>query len=149
MALVKAIIVALYAAVMVFIAVRSSWRTRSTSEFFLGNRSIGPWISAFAYGTTYFSAVLFVGYAGKLGWTYGFGTMWIVAGNVLAGTLLAWLLLARRTRTETARMNALTMPEFLEARYGSTGMKRFSALVTFVFLLHYSASVYMGLSYLF
>ncbi len=89
MAPLKAFVVVIYAAVMVFIAVRSSRRTRSTSDFFLGNRGIGPWISAFAYGTTYFSAVLFVGYAGKLGWTYGFGTMWIVAGNVLIGTLLA------------------------------------------------------------
>lgn len=145
----KITIVIAYVAALLYIAVHSARRTRSTSDFFLGGRSIGPWISAFAYGTTYFSAVLFVGYAGKLGWSYGFGTLWIVAGNVLVGTLLAWALLARRTRRMTVRMNALTMPEFLGARYESTALKRFSAAVIFLFLLPYSASVYMGLSYLF
>ena len=61
-------------------------------------------MSAFAYGTTYFSAVLFVGYAGKLGWGYGPHTLWIVVGNTLVGSLLAWLVLARRTRTMTAKL---------------------------------------------
>ncbi|MDI6830427.1 MAG: sodium:solute symporter family protein [Actinomycetota bacterium] len=145
----KIAVVVTYVAILLYIAVHGARRTRSTSDFFLGGRSIGPWISAFAYGTTYFSAVLFVGYAGKLGWSYGFGTLWIVAGNVLVGTLLAWVLLARRTRRMSVRMNALTMPEFLQARYESAALKRFSAAVIFLFLLPYAASVYMGLSYLF
>jgi SSS family transporter len=106
-------------------------------------------MSAFAYGTTYFSAVLFIGYAGKLGWGFGIHTMWIVVGNTLIGTLLAWKLLAARTREMTVRLNALTMPEFLRTRYDSTALQIIGALVVFVFLVPYSASVYMGLSYLF
>ena len=106
-------------------------------------------MSAFAYGTTYFSAVLFIGYAGKLGWGFGIHTMWIVLGNTLIGTLLAWMILAGRTRDMTVRLNAITMPEFLRARYGSTPLQVISALVVFVFLVPYSASVLMGLSYLF
>src|SRR5512142_3575792 len=88
-------------------------RTRTVGDFLLGRRSIGPLMSAFAYGTTYFSAVLFVGYAGKLGWGYGPYTFWIVAGNVLVGSLLAWVVLARRTRRMTAELETMTMPEFL------------------------------------
>lgn len=124
-------------------------KTRSVGDFFLGGRAIGPWMSAFAYGTTYFSAVLFIGYGGKLGWGYGLHTMWIVAGNVLVGSLLAWWVLGKRTREMTARLNAMTMPSFLAQRYKSSTLKIAAALLIFVFLVPYSASVYMGLKYLF
>ena len=142
-------IVVLYVLVMLGVGYWCMKRTKSVGDFFLGGRTLGPWMSAFAYGTTYFSAVLFIGYAGKLGWGFGIHTLWIVIGNTLIGTLLAWLILAGRTRDMTVRLNALTMPEFLNARYNSKGMQVMAALVVFVFLVPYSASVYMGLSYLF
>lgn len=142
-------IVVLYVLVMLGIGYWCMRRTRSVGDFFLGGRSLGPWMSAFAYGTTYFSAVLFIGYAGKLGWGFGIQTMWIVVGNTLIGTLLAWKILAGRTRDMTVRLNALTMPEFLRTRYNSLTMQIMGALIVFVFLVPYSASVYMGLSYLF
>ncbi|NPV74670.1 MAG: sodium/solute symporter [Pelotomaculum sp.] len=135
--------------VMVCSGYASMRRTRTVSDFFLGGRTVGPWLSAFAYGTTYFSAVIFIGYAGKVGWGFGLSDLWIVIGNTFVGSLFAWWLLARRTREMTARLGAMTMPEFLEARYDSRGMKIFAALVIFIFLVPYSASVYMGLSYLF
>jgi Na+/proline symporter len=106
-------------------------------------------MSAFAYGTSYFSAVIFIGYAGKLGWGFGLHTLWIVIGNTLIGTVLAWLVLAGRTRVMTARLNAMTMPEFLAARYDSKPLQVFSGITIFALLVPYSASVYMGLSYLF
>ncbi len=124
-------------------------RNRSVGDFFLGGRAIGPWMSAFAYGTTYFSAVLLIGYAGKLGWSFGIHTMWIVVGNTLFGTLLAWKVLAGRTREMTANLQAITMPEFLGTRFESKPLQLLAALVVFVFLVPYSASVLMGLSYLF
>ncbi|MHB1134815.1 MAG: sodium:solute symporter family protein [Chloroflexota bacterium] len=142
-------ILIVYVAAMLGLGYWGMRRTRSVDDFFLGGRSIGPWMSAFAYGTTYFSAVLFVGYAGKLGWGFGHHTLWLVVGNTLVGSLLAWLVLARRTRRMTAQLGAMTMPEFLEARYGSRFLRLASALIIFVFLVPYSGSVYMGLSYLF
>lgn len=138
----------LYVGVLVTVGLLSARKTKSVSDFFLGGRSIGPWISAFAYGTTYFSAVIFIGYAGKIGWGFGLSDLWIVAGNVFLGTYLAWKVLARPTREMTARLGVLTMPAFLEARYQSRGLKILGALVIFIFLVPYSASVYMGLSYL-
>lgn len=141
--------VVVYVLAMLAIGYWCMRRTKSVGDFFLGGRSLGPWMSAFAYGTTYFSAVLFIGYAGKLGWGFGIHTMWIVLGNTLVGTLLAWRLLAGRTREMTARLNAITMPEFLCARYGHKPLQILAALVVFVFLVPYSASVLMGLSYLF
>lgn len=142
-----AIIVA-YVVVMLVTGYWAMKKTKSVGDFFLGGRSIGPWMSAFAYGTTYFSAVLFIGYAGKLGWGFGIHTMWIVLGNALVGTLLAWWVLAARTRAMTVRLNAMTMPDFLSSRYNSKFLKVAGALIVFLFLVPYSASVYQGLSFL-
>ena len=142
-------IVIVYVFVMLAVGYWCMRRTKTVGDFFLGGRTLGPWMSAFAYGTTYFSSVLFIGYAGKLGWGFGIHTMWIVIGNTLIGTVLAWKFLAGRTRDITERLNAITMPEFLRARYDSKTLQVISALVIFIFLVPYSASVLMGLSYLF
>lgn len=145
----KFVAVLTYVVIMIAIGWWSMRKTRSVGDFFIGGRTIGPWVSAMAYGTTYFSAVLFVGFAGKLGWAFGMNTLWIAAGNTLVGVFLAWLLLAIPTREMTERLDAITMPEFLEARYGVGWLKPVSALVVFIFLVPYSASVYQGLAHLF
>ncbi len=138
-----------YALVLCAIAIFSLKRTKTLNDFFLGGRRIGAWLSAFAYGTTYFSAVIFVGYAGKFGWNIGIWSLAIGIGNALIGSYLAWKVLGRRTYKMTRELGATTMPEFFEKRYGSKGMKIFGAAVIFIFLVPYSASVYTGLSYLF
>lgn len=140
---------ALFILLMVGIGLFSYKRTKTMNSFLLGGRNVGAWLSAFAYGTTYFSAVIFIGYAGKTGWGIGLGGIWIGIGNAILGSLLAWLVLARRTRIMTQELNASTMPEFFQGRYNSRGMKVFSAVVIFLFLLPYAASVYMGLGFLF
>lgn len=139
----------LFALAMVFIGYRSYHKTKTMDGFLLGGRNIGAWVSAFAYGTSYFSAVIFIGYAGKHGWDIGIGSLWIGIGNAVLGCLLAWLLAAKRTRRMTRRMQAKTMPEFFEARYNSKPMKIFAAIVIFVFLVPYSAAVYKGLGAMF
>ena len=147
--MIKYLIIIAFVCVLIGVGIYSRRRTKSVDDFFLGDRSLGPWLSAFAYGTAYFSAVLFVGYAGKVGYGFGMSAMWMVLGNALLGTLVAWWLMAKRTRSMTQRLDAVTMPEFLERRYGSRALKIASALVIFVFLIPYSASVYTGLAYLF
>lgn len=122
---------------------------RSVDGFILGGRSVGPWMSAFAFGTSYFSAVIFVGYAGQFGWKYGLSATWIGIGNALLGSLLAWIVLGQRTRETTRRLNTATMPEFFGVRFASRGLRIASAAIIFVFLIPYTASVYNGLSRLF
>ncbi|MBQ7990052.1 MAG: sodium/solute symporter [Oscillospiraceae bacterium] len=124
-------------------------QTSNVSDFVLGGRTVGPWFTAFAYGTSYFSAVVFIGYAGQFGWSYGLSATWIGIGNALIGSLLAWLILGKRTRTMTKYLNAATMPEFFEKRYSTRKLKTMSALIIFIFLIPYTASVYNGLSRLF
>ena len=145
----KYVFLGLFIAVMILVGIISRKKVQNVQDFFLGGRKMGPWLSAFAYGTTYFSAVIFIGYAGKTGWGFGISATFIGIGNALLGSLLAWLVLAKRTRRMTHELGAATMPEFFEKRYNSKAMKIATALIIFVFLVPYSASVYQGLAYLF
>ncbi|MBQ1947750.1 MAG: sodium:solute symporter [Clostridia bacterium] len=117
--------------------------------FVLGGRSVGPWLTAFAYGTSYFSAVIFVGYAGQFGWKFGIASTWIGIGNALIGSLLAWVVLGRRTRLMSQHLQSATMPEFFEKRYQSNALKIAASVIVFIFLIPYTASLYNGLSRLF
>jgi len=147
--MVKYLFLVLFIALMIAVGLYSRKKVTNVDDFFLGGRVMGPWISAFAYGTTYFSAVIFIGYAGRIGWNFGISATWIGIGNAIIGSLLAWLVLAKRTRKMTHELNASTMPEFFEKRYNSKAMKIVTALIIFIFLVPYSASVYQGLGYLF
>ena len=137
-AVIKYVVIAIFVAVMVGVGIASRKKTGSVNEFFLGGRDVGPWLSAFAYGTTYFSAVLFVGYAGKIGFGFGLSSLWIAVGNALVGSLLAWVVLAKRTRLMTSRLGAMTVPSFFKERFGSNGLKIAAALIIFIFLVPYS-----------
>ncbi len=119
------------------------------NSFVLGGRQVGPWLTAFAYGTSYFSAVIFVGYAGQFGWKFGVSSTWIGIGNAVIGSLLAWVVLGRRTRLMTQHFDSATMPEFFGARYDSRALRIVASLIVFVFLIPYTASLYNGLSRLF
>ncbi len=144
------IVLAIYAISMVGVAFYTKNRSGSVDDFLLaGKKGLNGWMTAFAYGTTYFSAVIFIGYAGQFGRSFGLASVWIGIGNAIIGTLIAWLVLAKRTKNMTRRLGAKTMPEFFEKRYGSKNLKIVTAVVIFVFLIPYSASVYNGLSSLF
>jgi SSS family solute:Na+ symporter len=134
---------------MTGIGIWSMRKTKTLGDFFLGGRTLGPWVSATAYGTTYFSAVIFIGFAGTQGWQFGLNALWIALGNGLIGAGLAWVVLARRTRRMTQNLDAMTMPEYLQERYGAKHLKPVAAMVIFIFLLPYSASVFKGLGHLF
>lgn len=123
--------------------------SRSVDGFVLGGRAVGPWLTAFAFGTSYFSAVIFVGYAGQFGWNFGLSSTWIGLGNAFIGSLLAWSVLGRRTRVMTQHLGSKTMPDFFEKRYDSKKLKVLASFVVFVFLIPYTASLYNGLSSLF
>lgn len=138
-----------YAVAMALIGCISYGKSKTLDGFLIGGRNIGAWSTAFAYGTTYFSAVVFVGYAGQHGWNIGIGAIWIGIGNAVLGCLLSWILFANRTRKMTKKLNARTMPDYFEKRYNSKGMKILAAIIIFVFLVPYSAAVYKGLGSLF
>ena len=135
--------------VMVGIGLYCRRHTTDVNGFVLGGRSVGPWLTAFAYGTSYFSAVVFVGYAGQFGWKYGIAATWAGIGNALLGSLLAWVVLGRRTRIMTQHLDSATMPEFFSQRFGGRSLKIAASVIIFIFLIPYTASLYNGLSRLF
>ncbi|MBE7031408.1 MAG: sodium:solute symporter [Ruminococcaceae bacterium] len=136
-------------AVMIVVGFYCRKHSTDVRGFVLGGRAVGPWLTAFAYGTSYFSAVIFVGYAGQFGWKFGIASTWIGIGNAVLGSLLAWMVLGRRTRLMTQKLKSATMPEFFGKRYKSSSLKIAASLIVFVFLIPYTASLYNGLSRLF
>lgn len=146
---VKVLLLIIFFAVMVWIGVYARKHATNVNGFVLGGRSVGPWLTAFAYGTSYFSAVVFVGYAGQFGYKYGLASTWIGIGNAVLGSLLAWVVLGRRTRILTKHLKSMTMPDFFGKRYDSKSLRVAASMIAFVFLIPYTASVYNGLSYLF
>jgi SSS family solute:Na+ symporter len=143
------IFLAIFLALMIGIGIWGMRKTRTLGDFFLGGRTLGPWVSAVAYGTSYFSAVIFIGFAGAQGWQFGLNALWIALGNALIGAGAAWVVLAKRTRRQTQNLDAMTMPEYLQERYGAKHLKPVAASIIFFFLLPYSASVFKGLGHLF
>lgn len=146
---VKILMVLLFFGVMLGIGFYCRRHATDVNGFVLGGRSVGPWLTAFAYGTSYFSAVIFVGYAGQFGWKYGIASTWIGLGNAMIGSMLAWVILGRRTRVMTQHLDSATMPEFFGRRFESRGLKIGSSVIIFIFLIPYTASLYNGLSRLF
>ena len=145
----KIIMLAVFFGVMLGVGFYSRSKATNVNDYVLGGRSVGPWITAFAFGTSYFSSVVFVGYAGQFGWKYGISATWIGLGNAFIGSLLAWLVLGRRTRVMTQKLEARTMPEYFGKRYDSKALRLAGAVIAFIFLIPYTASIYNGLSRLF
>ena len=134
---------------MIGVGIYSRRQAKDVNGFVLGGRSVGPWLTAFAYGTSYFSAVVFIGYAGQFGWKYGLSSTWVGLGNAFIGSLLAWVIMGRRTRVMTHHLDAKTMPDFFGKRYESKSLRIAASTIAFIFLIPYTASVYKGLSTLF
>ena len=145
----KLVILIIYFAVLIGIGLYCRKHATDVNGFVLGGRSVGPWLTAFAYGTSYFSAVVFVGYAGQFGWKYGIAATWAGIGNAIIGSLLAWVVLGRRTRIMSQHLDSATMPQFFGKRFGSNPLKIGASVIIFIFLIPYTASLYNGLSRLF
>ncbi len=145
----KVIMLVVFFAIMVGVGLYCRKNSTDVNGFVLGGRAVGPWLTAFAYGTSYFSAVIFVGYAGQFGWKFGIASTWIGIGNAVLGSLLAWVILGRRTRLMSQHLESATMPEFFGKRYMSPALKIAASVIVFVFLIPYTASLYNGLSRLF
>ena len=145
----KLIVLIIYFAILIGIGFYCRKHATDVKGFVLGGRSVGPWLTAFAYGTSYFSAVVFVGYAGQFGWRFGIAATWAVIGNAILGSLLAWMILGRRTRVMSQHLDSATMPQFFGQRFQSPSLKIAASAIIFVFLIPYTASLYNGLSRLF
>ena len=146
---IKILLVIVFFAIMIGVGLYSRKQANSVDGFVLGGRKVGPWLTAFAYGTSYFSAVVFIGYAGQFGWKYGMSSTWIGIGNALIGSLLAWMVLGKRTKQLTQHIDSRTMPDFFGIRFSSQNLRIVASVIVFIFLIPYTAGVYKGISTLF
>lgn len=146
---IKLILLLAFFACMIGVGIYCRRSAADLHGFVLGGRSVGPWLTAFAYGTSYFSAVIFIGYAGQFGWKYGLASTWIGLGNAFIGSLLAWVILGRRTRLMTQKLDSKTMPAFFGSRFSSPALKIAASVIVFIFMIPYTASLFNGLSRLF
>lgn len=147
--IIKLAMIVVFFAVTVLVGILSARSAKGVDGFVLGGRSVGPWLTAFSFGTSYFSAVIFIGYAGRFGWNFGLASTWVGLGNAFIGSLLAWMLLGRRTRVMTQHIGSRTMPDFFGLRYKSKALRLVAAVIVFVFLIPYTASLFNGLAQLF
>ena len=147
--IIKVLLTIIFLVVMIGVGLYTRKQASSVDGFVLGGRAVGPWLTAFAYGTSYFSAVVFVGYAGQFGWKYGMLSTWIGIGNAVIGSLLAWIVLGRRTKLMTQHIESRTMPDFFGTRFADQGLRVTASVIAFVFLIPYTAGVYKGISTLF
>jgi len=146
---IQIILLVVFFAIMIGVGIYCRKKSTNVDGFVLGGRSVGPWLTAFAFGTSYFSAVIFVGYAGQFGWNFGLASTWIGLGNAFIGSLLAWNVLGRRTRVMTQTLDSRTMPDFFGKRFDSNSLRIIASIIVFIFLIPYTASLYNGLSSLF
>ena len=147
--IVKLAIIVIFFAITVVVGILSARSAKGVDGFVLGGRSVGPWLTAFSFGTSYFSAVIFIGYAGRFGWNFGLASTWVGLGNAFIGSLLAWMILGRRTRVMTQHLGSRTMPDFFGLRFGSKALRLVAAVIVFIFLIPYTASLFNGLAQLF
>ncbi len=147
--LIKILLLIIFFTAFIIVGLRCQKASKNVSGYVLGGRAVGPWLTAFAYGTSYFSAVIFVGYAGQFGWNFGVASTWIGLGNAFIGSLLAWVILGRRTRIMTQHLGSKTMPEYFGQRFESNTIKIISSTITFIFMIPYTSSLFNGLSRLF
>ena len=147
--IVKLAMIVVFFAVTILVGILSARSAKGVDGFVLGGRSVGPWLTAFSFGTSYFSAVIFIGYAGRFGWNFGLASTWVGLGNAFIGSLMAWMLLGRRTRVMTQHIGSRTMPDFFGLRYKSKALRLVAACIVFIFLIPYTASLFNGLAQLF
>ena len=147
--IVKLAMIVVFFAITVLVGFLAARSAKGVDGFVLGGRSVGPWLTAFSFGTSYFSAVIFIGYAGRFGWNFGLASTWVGLGNAFIGSLMAWMLLGRRTRVMTQHIGSRTMPDFFGLRYGSKALRLVAAAIVFIFLIPYTASLFNGLAQLF
>ncbi|EDP59758.1 sodium/proline symporter PutP [Vibrio sp. AND4] len=129
-----------YLLIMVAIGVYAYKRTSNSSDYFLGGRSLGPWPAALSAGASDMSGWLLLGLPGYA-YAAGVEAFWL-AGGLLLGTWLNWLISAKRLRTYSIQTDALTLPEFLSRRFNDKSklIQTISAFFILLFFLFYTSS---------
>lgn len=137
----------IYFAVVLGIGIVFMIRSKGSGEeeYFLGGRSMGPWVTAMSAQASDMSGWLLMGFPGSI-LAFGMGKIWIGIGLAI-GTSLNWILVAKRLRRFSKVANdSITLPQYLTNRFASKGktLQIISAIVFLVFFTVYVASGFVA-----
>ncbi|MBR6400297.1 MAG: sodium/proline symporter PutP [Firmicutes bacterium] len=131
----------LYLAIMIGIGVAFSKKSNNVSDYFLGGRKMGSWLTALSAQASDMSSWLLMGLPGAV-YLSGISSAWIAIGLAI-GTYLNWLLVAKRLRSYSqAAGDAITIPQYFQNRFDSNSkaIRIVCAVIIFIFFLIYTAS---------
>lgn len=135
-----------YMAVTLLIGLWAAKKVKSSEDWFVGGRSMGPWITALAHGSSSLGGGMYI--AGpQYGWESGASALWAAPGDVF-GPLLNFGIIARRMRRYTEKANTLTIPEFFGHRYYSKGIRILSVIILIIAMLISLLVEYMAMGIL-
>lgn len=142
----------IYMAAVIFIGVFFAKRANKSSEnYFLGGRSLGPWVTAMSAEASDMSGWLLMGLPGVAYWSGLADAFWTAAG-LAVGTYLNWLIVSKRLRRYSIRANnSITLPEFFSNRFREEKkvIMTLAALFILIFFTVYAASCFVTCGKLF
>ena len=135
------IVIVLYLAMMLYIGFRCSHRNKSSDDFYLGGRKLGPLVTAMSAEASDMSSWLLMGLPGVAYLTGIADAAWTAIGLAI-GTYLNWLIVARRIRIYSHTTNSITIPDFFSNRYGDKKhvLSSVAAVIIIIFFIPYTAS---------
>ncbi len=144
------ITIVLYLSMMVFIGVKVSRKNKNTDDFYLGGRKLGPFVTAMSAEASDMSSWLLMGLPGVAMLSGLAEASWTAIGLAI-GTYINWLIVAKRIRIYTQKINAITIPEFFSKRYHDEKniLSLIAAVVIIVFFIPYTASGFAACGKLF
>ncbi len=144
------IAIVLYLATMIFIGWRCSKQNRNTDDFYLGGRKLGPFVTAMSAEASDMSGWLLMGLPGLALMTGLAEATWTAIGLAI-GTYINWLIVAKRLRKYSDRIDAVTIPEFFSKRFGDEHhiLALIAAIIIIVFFIPYTASGFSACGKLF
>lgn len=144
------IAIAVYLLVMVLIGAIYSKKNKSTDDFYLGGRKLGPLVTAMSAEASDMSSYLLMGLPG-LAVVYGIAEASWTAIGLAVGTYVNWLIVAKRIRVYSSHINAVTIPQFFSKRYKDEAriLSLIAAVIIIVFFVPYTASGFSACGKLF
>ncbi len=139
-----------YMLFMLGVGILYSKRNRSTDEFYLGGRKLGPLVTAMSAEASDMSGWLLMGLPG-LAYICGIAEASWTAIGLAVGTYLNWLIVAKRLRVYSEKSSSITVPDFFANRYRDTSklLVTISAVIIIVFFVPYTASGFSACGKLF
>ena len=142
--------IVVYLLFMLWIGWICAKKNESVDDFYLGGRKLGPFVTAMSAEASDMSSWLLMGLPGVAYLTGLAEASWTAIG-LAVGTYLNWLIVARRIRRYSHRLNAITVPQFFSKRWGDDRclLSAIAALVIIIFFIPYTASGFSACGKLF